>query len=124
MTDEQQKNVFAKNLRFYLSLNDKSQTDVAKAINVSPQTFNTWCQGIAIPRMSKIEKLANYFQINKTDLIEERTHEINTKYDFKVAQLMNKLKNDSILRNFVIDFLDLSDQEQLTIMTLVSSLNK
>ena len=69
MMDDLQKTIFQKNLIFYLG--NKSQAEVAKAIGVSPQTFNTWCQGIAIPRMDKIQKLADYFCINKSDLIEE-----------------------------------------------------
>ena len=54
MTDELQKQIFSKNLCKYLSNSNKSQKEVADAINVSPQTFNTWCQGIALPRMGKI----------------------------------------------------------------------
>ena len=45
---------------------------MADAIDVSPQTFNTWCQGIALPRMGKVQRLADYFGIGKTDLIDEK----------------------------------------------------
>ncbi|MBQ8803437.1 MAG: helix-turn-helix transcriptional regulator [Tyzzerella sp.] len=73
MSDERQKIVFQKNLLKYLQLNNKTQKEVADAINVSPQTFNTWCQGIALPRMGKVQLLADYFHINKSDLIEDKT---------------------------------------------------
>jgi len=73
MSDERQKTVFQKNLLKYLQLNNKTQKEVADAINVSPQTFNTWCQGIALPRMGKVQLLADYFHINKSDLIEDKT---------------------------------------------------
>lgn len=69
MDDERQRMVFKNNLLKYLG--DTPQADVAKAINVSPQTFNTWCQGKAIPRMGKVQALADYFNIKKSDLIEE-----------------------------------------------------
>lgn len=69
MLDNLQKSIFQKNLLFYLG--NRSQVEVSKAIGVSPQTFNTWCQGNAIPRMDKIQRLADYFHINKSDLIEE-----------------------------------------------------
>lgn len=69
MDDERQRMVFKNNLLKYLG--DTPQADVAKAINVSPQTFNTWCQGKAIPRMGKVQALADYFRIKKSDLIEE-----------------------------------------------------
>ena len=54
-----------------LQEHDKTQKEVAEAINVSPQTFNTWCKGIALPRMGKVQLLADYFNIKKSDLIDE-----------------------------------------------------
>ncbi len=75
MTDEAQKKIFSKNLNNYLLLSNKTQREVAEAIGVSPQTFNTWCQGIALPRMGKVQLLADYFHINKSDLIDEKTKE-------------------------------------------------
>ena len=75
MSEDLQKSIFQNNLIYYLG--GKSQAEVAKAIGVSPQTFNTWCQGIAIPRMDKIQLLADYFGINKSDLIEERNKELD-----------------------------------------------
>ena len=73
MNDNDQKRIFAQNLNRYLSLSKKSQKEVADAIGVSPQTFNTWCQAIALPRMGKVQKLADYFDIGKSDLIDEKS---------------------------------------------------
>ena len=70
MTDKEQTKIFQKNLLRYLTENNKTQLEVANAIGVSHQTFSTWCRGIAIPRMGKMQLLADYFHINKSDLIE------------------------------------------------------
>ena len=75
MTDIEQKKIFSKNLNYYLSKANKTQREVADAISVSPQTFNTWCQGIALPRMGKVQRLADYFHIEKSDLIDKRTEQ-------------------------------------------------
>ena len=72
MSDEKQKKIFSKNLSFYLEKSGKSQKEVAKAIGVIPQTFNTWCTGQSIPRMGSVQALADYFGIGKSDLIEEK----------------------------------------------------
>lgn len=72
MTDAEQKRTFANNLGRYLSITGKTQREVAEQIHVSPQTFNTWCQGIALPRMGKVQLLADYFHINKSDLIDDK----------------------------------------------------
>lgn len=80
MADEEQKRIFSKNLNKYLSLFNKTQKEVADAIDVSPQTFNTWCQGIALPRMGKVQRLADYFGVGKTDLIDEKSETDNSPY--------------------------------------------
>lgn len=72
MTELEQKIIFSKNLNFYINKNNLKQLEIAKSIGVSPQTFNTWVKGIAIPRMGKIQKLADYFGIYKSDLLEEK----------------------------------------------------
>lgn len=72
MSDELQKKIFAKNLRHYLDRENKTQKEVADAIGVSPQTFNTWLQMVALPRMGKVQALADYFGINKSDLLEDK----------------------------------------------------
>lgn len=72
LTDEEQKKIFSKNLTRYIEISQKTQKEIAAAIDVSPQTFNTWCQGIAIPRMGKVQRLADYFNIGKSDLIDDK----------------------------------------------------
>lgn len=71
MTNQEQRIIFSDNLKRHLQRAEKTQKEVADAIGVSAQTFNTWIKGIAIPRMGKIQALADYFRINKSDLIDE-----------------------------------------------------
>lgn len=73
LTDEEQKRIFSTNLNRYVNKSQKTQKEIADAIEVSPQTFNTWCQGIAIPRMGKVQRLADYFSIGKSDLIDDKS---------------------------------------------------
>ena len=55
MSENEQKIIFSRNLLKLVSAQNKTQKEVADAIGVSPQTFNTWCQGIALPRMGKVQ---------------------------------------------------------------------
>ena len=66
------KETFAKNLVYYLNVSGKEQKEVAEDIGVATSTFNDWAKGKKYPRIDKIEKLANYFRINKSDLIEDK----------------------------------------------------
>lgn len=69
------KNVFASNLKKYMKLHGKSRRDVCKDLGLSYYTFSDWVNGKKYPRMDKVELLANYFGILKSDLIEEKTEE-------------------------------------------------
>ena len=99
MADEEQKKIFSRNLNNYLLSNNRTQKEVADAIGVSPQTFNTWCQGIALPRMGKVQLLADYFGVGKTDLIDDRdTNPSLTARDERdikkdLDNIMDKLRN-------------------------------
>jgi repressor LexA len=66
------KEIFSKNLTHYLSICGKEQKEVANDIGVATSTFNEWAKGKKYPRIDKIELLANYFGIKKSDLIEDK----------------------------------------------------
>lgn len=72
MSDIGNREVFAKNLRFYLEQTGKTQKEVALAIGVTPASFNEWLKERKYPRIDKIEMLARYFGILKSDLIENK----------------------------------------------------
>ena len=72
MSDIGNKEIFAKNLSYYLKLNGKEQKEVAEVIGVATSTFNDWVKAKKYPRIDKIEMLANYFGVLKSDLIEEK----------------------------------------------------
>ena len=75
MNNEWSKDVFAKNLRYYMEKSGKNQKEMAAIIGVSAPTFNEWLKGKKFPRIDKVEKIAQYFGILKSDLIEEKTKE-------------------------------------------------
>ncbi len=64
------KEIFARNLAYYLERSGRDQKVVAEVVGVAPSTFNEWMKAKKYPRIDKIEMLANYFGILKSDLIE------------------------------------------------------
>ena len=66
------KEIFAKNLSYFIKRSGKDQKEIAEIIGVAPSTFNEWVKAKKYPRIDKIEILANYFGILKSDLIEEK----------------------------------------------------
>ena len=72
MSDLGNKEVFAKNLKYYMELHEKTRRDICDALNISYTTFASWESGVNYPRIDKIELLANYFNVSKADLIEDK----------------------------------------------------
>lgn len=65
------KYTFAKNLNYYMKKCCKTRRDISQALNISYYTVSDWVNGKKYPRMDKVEMLANYFGILKSDLIED-----------------------------------------------------
>ena len=72
MSDLGNKEIFAKNLKYYMELNNKDRNDICKDLNLPYTTFAEWYNGKIYPRIDKIEMIANYFNIKKSDLIENK----------------------------------------------------
>lgn len=72
MSDLGNKEIFAKNLKYYMELNQKDRNDIAKDLNLPYTTVTSWYNGEFYPRIDKIQLLANYFGVQKADLVEEK----------------------------------------------------
>lgn len=66
------KNVFASNLKRYMEVKGKTRNDISEALGISYFTVSDWVNGKKYPRMDKVEMLANYFGVQKSDLIEKK----------------------------------------------------
>ena len=78
MSDLGNKEIFAKNLQYYMEINNKDRNDLARDLNLPYTTITSWCKGEFYPRIDKIQLLANYFNIQKADLVESRNTLVNT----------------------------------------------
>lgn len=72
MSDLGNKKIFSKNLKHYMELNKKDRNDICNLLGFKYSTFSDWYNGNKYPRIDKIEILANYFHIEKSDLIEDK----------------------------------------------------
>nr|DAQ56178.1 MAG TPA: Repressor protein CI [Caudoviricetes sp.] len=102
MTDEEQKRIFSKNLNKYMALNQKQQIDVAKDLGINPTTLNMWCKGNSMPNVGKIQKLADYFKIGKSDLTDEKG---NTDFDLEYSDIAMKIGlADARFKRIIIEY--------------------
>ena len=59
------------NIKMLREKHNMSQQEFGKIAGVSDKAVSAWETGKRIPRMGAIEKIANHFGINKSDIIED-----------------------------------------------------
>lgn len=81
MSDEDYRRIFARNLSRYMELCNKKQADIINDLGINKSAVSTWINGTRMPRMDKVQALADYFGINKSDLLEDKgTQEEDNSY--------------------------------------------
>lgn len=68
------KQIMAKNIRYYMDKHSITQTEICNTLGIKMPTFSDWVNAKTYPRIDKIELMANYFGISKSDLVEERNN--------------------------------------------------
>jgi len=108
------KNVFATNLKRYMALNGTSRKDLSKALGISYYTVTDWVNGKKYPRMDKVEMLANYFGILKSDLIEEKTeaHREMQQKNSTLADITVRMRTDNEFLS-IIEGINRLNREQI-----------
>ena len=72
-TDTQQKEIISNNLTYYIEQSGKEQKQIAIDLGVQTTTLNTWVKGRALPPISQIQRIAAYFHLLVTDIVNPRT---------------------------------------------------
>ena len=72
MSDLGNKEIFSRNLRTLMQRSGKDRNQVCEDLGFKYTTFTDWYNGNKYPRIDKIELLANYFGVLKSDLIEDK----------------------------------------------------
>lgn len=62
--------IFTDNFAKQMKRADKNQKEVADALGVSAPTVHDWLKGKKMPKMTNVQRLADYFGVNLSDLIE------------------------------------------------------
>ncbi|WP_196242722.1 helix-turn-helix domain-containing protein [Lactococcus lactis] len=70
--------VMAENIQYYLDKKGINSVKLAEDLGINYTTIRNWIQGRSYPRIDKIEMMANYFGIEKSDLVERKTDKISS----------------------------------------------
>ena len=69
------KETLSKNLKYYIEKSGKDRRELAEIWGFPYSTLTEWINAKKYPRIDRIEIMADYFGILKSDLIEEKTEE-------------------------------------------------
>lgn len=76
MSEQEFNKIFSKRLKYYLHQYNMTQSELASRLGVSPQSVTNWCKGVKSPRMDKIDAMCKFFNIKRSDLMEEQKEEL------------------------------------------------
>lgn len=75
MGEQELNQIIARNITLQLERSNRTQAELAEYMDVSQATVSNWCKGIKMPRMSKIDLICAFFNIKRSDLMEEKKAE-------------------------------------------------
>jgi transcriptional regulator with XRE-family HTH domain len=99
--------VFASNLKKYIAMSGKDRKLIAEELEFPYSTLTDWVNARKYPRISNIEKLAEYFGVTKSELIED---------------LEKKKKDNDILSTIIVKLR--TNKDMLDVVEKIMSLDK
>lgn len=93
------KEIFAKNIKKQIINKGKDRKQIAEELGVSYSTLTDWVNGKKYPRIDRIERLAEYFGVSKSDLIED--FEDIKKDNDRLSAIVVKLRTNKELLDVV-----------------------
>lgn len=85
------KEIMAKNINKYMRKFDVDRKKLSSDLGISYTTVTDWIKGKTYPRIDKIEMLANYFGVSKSDLVEDSISSIETIYNQLIPERQSKV---------------------------------
>lgn len=93
------KEIMAKNLKKQMERKGVSSVEVCRTLGFKTSTFSNWMTAKIYPRIDKIEKLADYFGISKSDLVEDTENIVLTPHEQEL--ILSYRSGNQTIRNIV-----------------------
>ena len=118
------KQTFGENLTYYVERSGKTQKEIADVVGVAASTFNDWCKGKKYARIDKIEILADYFGIKKSDLIEKRVDSESRRLNDLMSNIIVRMRSDNEFLSVVESIYLLDDKQIASVKQLLNAFLK
>lgn len=101
MTSLGNKAILSKNLKHYIDKSGKDRRELANIWGFPYSTVTEWINGKKYPRIDRIEIMADYFGIQKSDLIEEKLTPEKEKDNDALASIIVRMRTDKCFFDLV-----------------------
>ena len=120
------KAIMSKNLKYYIERSGKERKELAEIWGFPYSTVTEWVNGKKYPRIDRIEIMAEYFGILKSDLIEEKTteHREMQKKNDALTDIVVRLRTDKKFFSLVKGLNELNPEQLESVMPIVAVLRK
>lgn len=122
MRDLGNKQVMSRNLKRLMAERKVSAKELSKRLDFPYTTVLSWLKADNYPRIDKIEAMADYFGVLKSELIEEKIADAIEKNPVKMAELHFEMIEDIDLQEIFEEFRSLNERDRQTVKDLVHSL--
>lgn len=119
------KEIMAQNLQRLMDSRGIDRNRLCADLGFKYTTLTDWLKGNTYPRIDKIEMMANYFGIEKSDLIEDKS-DINEPYyiDSEVSKYAQAVKDNPNLRILFDASKDMSKDDIDFVVNMIEELKK
>lgn len=119
MQTENNKKIMARNIRRYMEQKGVSNQQLCEALDFKYTTFLDWINAVTYPRIGKIEAMADYFGVQKSNLIEEPMTKEKEKDNEILADIIVRMRMDDEFK-LLVESLHLNEEFKSLVETLYS----
>ena len=124
MTSLGNKEILSRNLKYYIERSGKDRRELAETWGFPYSTVTDWINGKKYPRIDRIEIMADYFGVLKSDLIEEKMTPEKEKDNDTISSIIVRMTMDKEFLA-VVESLYALDSEQIKgIQGMLKAFNK
>ena len=124
MTSLGNKEILSKNLKHYIERSGKDRRELAETWGFPYSTVTDWINGKKYPRIDRIEVMADYFGILKSDLIEEKMTEEIKKDNDTISSIVVRMTMDKDFLAAVESLYALDPEQIKGIQAMLKAFNK
>lgn len=122
MTSLGNKEIMSQNLKYYIEKSGMDRKTLAEIWGFPYSTVSDWVNGKKYPRIDRIEIMARYFGVMKSDLIEEHISEDMKKDHDAITDAVVRMRTDAEFFNIVERLLKMEPSELSGVQQMLDAL--